>query len=140
MLPLAFMRKCCYVILLLLLIPTFAHAGGCWEGKAVGAVDGTTMVVMRKGKRVQVRLHGISVPSSARDRSLYELFSLVKGSQVKVCQKKGQQPSSEVHVLKGYMFDVAREMVKNGHAHAAINKYKPVEKKAREKKRGMWSK
>jgi endonuclease YncB( thermonuclease family) len=139
MLQLAFMRKCCYLILLLLLIPIAAHAAGCWEGKAVGAVDCTTIVVMRNGKRVQVRVHGISVPSSARDRSLYELFFLVKDRQVRVCPKKGAQPSADVSVLKGFMINVAREMVKNGHAHAAINKYKAIEKKAMEKQRGIWS-
>jgi len=139
LLKLTLMRTCCYVILVLFLIPTAAHAAGCWEGTAVGAVDGTTIVVMRKGKRVQVRVRGITVPSSARERALYELYILVKGSQVRVCPKKGPQPRADVSVLKGYWINIAREMVKNGHARSAINEYKALEKRAMKKQLGIWS-
>jgi len=47
---------------LLLSIPLFSLAADTFTGKVVGVSDGDTIKVMRQGRAVKVRLHGIDCP------------------------------------------------------------------------------
>jgi endonuclease YncB( thermonuclease family) len=49
------------LVLLFLSIPISSHADS-FTGKVVGVADGDTIKVMRMGKAVKVRLHGIDSP------------------------------------------------------------------------------
>ena len=42
---------------------TTSHAES-WHGKVVGVADGDTITVLRDGKPVKIRLHGIDAPES----------------------------------------------------------------------------
>jgi endonuclease YncB( thermonuclease family) len=50
-----------FLVLLVLSIPTSSHADS-FRGKAVGISDGDTISVMRRGRAIKVRLHGIDCP------------------------------------------------------------------------------
>ena len=50
------------LILLLLSITLFSLATDTFTGKVIGVSDGGTILVMREGKAVKVRLHGIDCP------------------------------------------------------------------------------
>ena len=50
------------LVLLFLSIPLFSHAADTFTGKVVGVSDGDTISVMREGKAIKVRLHGIDYP------------------------------------------------------------------------------
>jgi len=51
-----------FLVLLILSIPLLSLSGDIFTGKVVGVSDGDTSKVMRKGKAVKVRLHGIDCP------------------------------------------------------------------------------
>jgi len=58
------------VIIFLLTLPPFAQANGLHSetfiGKVVGVSDGDTISVMREGRAVKVRLHGIDCPEKGQ--------------------------------------------------------------------------
>jgi hypothetical protein len=45
-----------------------------------------------------------------------------------------------VHVLKGFMLNVNREMLRKGFARSSVDQYKSLENRARKKNLGLWSK
>ena len=45
-----------------LALPLLVHAKGTFTGRVVGISDGDTVSVLREGKAVKVRLHGIDTP------------------------------------------------------------------------------
>jgi micrococcal nuclease len=53
------------VWLFLVVLPVLAHAEQ-FTGKVVGISDGDTISVLREGKAVKVRLHGIDTPEKAQ--------------------------------------------------------------------------
>ena len=69
-----FMRRpnqkiCLYLfILLLLFLPLFSQAADpqSFTGKVVGVSDGDTISVIREGRAVKVRLHGIDCPEKGQ--------------------------------------------------------------------------
>jgi endonuclease YncB( thermonuclease family) len=59
-------RSCAYVLgVLCVLVPLLAYAEQ-FTGKVVGISDGDTISVLRDGKAVKVRLHGIDTPEKAQ--------------------------------------------------------------------------
>jgi Staphylococcal nuclease homologue len=59
-------RPCAYVLCLLwILVPLLAYADQ-FTGKVVGILDGDTIRVLRGGKAVKVRLHGVDTPEKAQ--------------------------------------------------------------------------
>jgi hypothetical protein len=59
-------RSCAYVLgLLWVLVPLLASAEQ-FTGKVVGISDGDTISVLREGKAVKVRLHGVDTPEKAQ--------------------------------------------------------------------------
>ena len=59
------LRKLYYLLTLAILLVTsasLAQANDTFTGKVVGVSDGDTISVMRKGRAVKVRLHGIDCP------------------------------------------------------------------------------
>lgn len=54
--------SCLFFAFLLLSIPLFSLATDTFTGKVVGVSDGDTISVMRGGRAVKVRLHGIDCP------------------------------------------------------------------------------
>ena len=53
------------VWLLLMVLPIVVHAEQ-FTGKVVGISDGDTISVLREGKAVKVRLHGVDIPEKAQ--------------------------------------------------------------------------
>lgn len=115
----------------------------CWEGTVIEVVDGTTLTVSRKQSRTTIKLYGIGVPArgpafAAEARKT--LQNLVLNKAVTVCQKKTHGSSaSEVYVLKGFMLNVNREMIRKGLARSTVDEYKTLENIARKKHMGLWS-
>jgi micrococcal nuclease len=59
-------RSCAYVLgLLWVLVPLLGYAEQ-FTGKVVGLSDGDTISVLREGKAVKVRLHGVDTPEKAQ--------------------------------------------------------------------------
>ena len=56
------------IALILTLCCTYAAAGEeLWSGKCVGIYDGDTILVMRRGRQVKIRLYGIDCPEIGQD-------------------------------------------------------------------------
>ena len=59
-------RPCAYVLgVLWILVPLLAFADQ-FTGKVMGILDGDTIRVLRGGKAVKVRLHGVDTPEKAQ--------------------------------------------------------------------------
>jgi len=139
------MRKYYFYLLcmLFLLAPDCLYAARCWEGTVVKVVDGISFIVNHKQSHTRVRLYGIDTPSSTQARASMAkrtLQDLVLNKKITACSKKTQSgPAFEVHVLKGFMLNVNREMVRKGLAFSTVDLYKNLEVSARKKQLGLWS-
>jgi len=115
----------------------------CWKGTVVKVVDSNTLLVKRKQTRVRVRLYGIDAPAAGQayvSEAKNHLQGLVLNKEATVCPKKTQGGNAfEVHVLKGFMKNINRDMVGKGFARSTVDGYKNLEKNARKKHLGLWS-
>jgi len=116
----------------------------CWEGTTAKVIDGNSLLVSRSNTSRTVRLYGIAAPVSGQNHAFHakkELTSLVLNRKVTVCPEKlSPGLAAEVYVLKGFMLSVNQEMVRKGLARSTIALYQSLEKKARGKGLGLWSK
>jgi len=116
----------------------------CWKGTVVEVIDSTSLLVKRKQIRVRVRLYGIDAPAAGQpyaSEAKNYLQALILNKNATVCPKKIESGLAfEVHVLKGFMKNVNREMVAKGFARSTVDAYKNLEQSACKKHLGLWYK
>lgn len=116
----------------------------CWDATVLEVIDGNTLIVNRKQSATKIRLYGIDAPATSQafaSEAKKTLQGLVLNKKITAClKKKPANPAYEVHVLKGFMLNVNREMIRKGLAWSTLDLYKTLEESARKKRRGLWSK
>ncbi len=142
------MRATARVALLLLCL---AHVAGAqlssvFTARVVGVLDGDSLVVLRDGREVQLRLHGIDAPEGGQAFGSVckrALSNLVFGKTVTVEVvdiDRFQRSVSRVAVEGG---DVGLEMIRGGFAwhyrqYSNDARYAAAEMDARRARRGLW--
>ena len=127
---------------------TLAAAEPEWNGKVVGITDGDTLSVLRDGRAVKIRLHGIDAPEKRQpfgQRAKQYASSLVFGKVVRVWPvdtDRYGRTVAEVFLTDGRSLNY--EMVRAGLAWWYI-KYAPndlelknIEKQSWIARRGLW--
>ena len=135
---------------LLVLLPLFSQANGpqTFTGKVVGVSDGDTISIMREGKAVKVRLHGIDCPEKGQPfgrRAKQITSDIAFGREVTVRIRTTDRYGrifGEVILPDGLSLN--KDLVHAGFAWW-YRKYAPndrtlkaLETGAREAKRGLW--
>ena len=140
------MRKYSFYLLCVFFLapPDCLVAAECWKGTVVKVIDGNTLIANQKNSQIKVRLYGITAPETGQLFAIEAkefLRELVLDKEVTVCPKKTQGAmAAEVHVLKGFMLNVNREILRKGFARSTVDQYKSHENSARKKGLGLWSK
>ena len=138
------------VWLLLILLPALGHAEQ-FTGKVVGISDGDTLNVLRAGKAVKVRLHGIDTPERAQafgTRAQQFTSELAFGNEVTVVVRDTDRYGrvvGEVRLPEPDGRNLNQELVKAGMAWW-YKQYAPndttlaqLEADARAAQRGLWA-
>ena len=138
------------VWLLLILLPALGHAEQ-FTGKVVGISDGDTLNVLREGKAVKVRLHGIDTPERAQafgTRAQQFTSELAFGNEVTVVVRDTDRYGrvvGEVRLPEPDGRNLNQELVKAGMAWW-YKQYAPndttlaqLEADARAAQRGLWA-
>ncbi|MEJ5250763.1 MAG: thermonuclease family protein [Chthonomonadetes bacterium] len=122
-------------------------ARGDFTGKVVGVSDGDTIEVMRAGRAVRVRLHGIDCPESRQafgTRAKQFTSELVFGKTVAV-QVYGTDQYGRIlgEVILPDGRSLNRELVRNGYAwwyrrYSNDPVLQQLEDEARRERRGLW--
>lgn len=134
-------------LLLLLLLITPLPAVETYTGKCVGVHDGDTILVMKAGKAVKIRLEGVDCPEVGQDfgtRAKQFTSGMVLGKDVEVKEDSRDMYSRMVARIYVEGKDLCLELVKAGLAwHYKKYSSDPVlaeaEAQARKAKTGLWS-
>ena len=134
---------------LLVALASFAIANDTFTGKVVGVSDGDTIKVMRAGRAVKVRFHGIDCPERKQPygtRAKQYTSEMAFGNEVEVRIKTTDRYGRIVgEVILPDGISLNKELVYVGLAWW-YRKYAPndrtlkaLEAGAREAKRGLWA-
>jgi len=138
-----------FLLLLLLSIPLFSLAADTFTGKVVGVSDGDMIKVMREGRAVKVRLHGIDCPEKKQAYGM-------RAKQFTSDMAFGKEVTVRVKTTDRYGRIVGEVILPNGSSlnkelvHAGLawwhHKFAPndqtlkaLEAEARTTKRGLWA-
>ncbi len=138
-----------FILLLFLSIPVFSLAADTFKGKVVGVFEGDIISVMREGKAVKVRLHGIDCPEKKQPygtRAKQYTSDLAFGKEVTIW---GKTKDRYGHIVGEVILPDGKnlnwEIVDTGLAwwyqKFAPNDWtlKALEAGARAKNRGLWA-
>lgn len=135
--------------LLLGLFFQFSALAESFAGRVVGVSDGDTISVMKSGKAVKVRLHGVDAPESSQafgTRARQKTSELVFGQEVTVHVETLDRYGRIVgKVILPDGRSLNRELVRSGLAwwyrdYARKDKeLERLEREAREERRGLWA-
>lgn len=137
-----------YLLVLLLLSFPISSTAATFTGKVVGISDGDTISVMREGRAVKVRLHGIDCPEKGQPygtKAKQYTSEMAFGKEVKVRIKDTDRYGRIVgEVILPNGLSLNKELVFVGLAWW-YRKYAPndrtlkaLEAGTREAKRGLW--
>lgn len=124
-----------------------AQSADGFAGRAVAVLDGDSMRVLRDGREVEVRLHGVDAPEGGQafgNDSRAFLTSLVKGKTVTVEVRDVDQYGRLVGRVLFDGTDAGLEVIRSGHGwhftrYSADNRYAEAEREARRIRRGLWA-
>jgi micrococcal nuclease len=133
--------------LLLIFLTAFLMADENYTGKCVGVTDGDTILVIKAGRAVKVRLEGIDCPELGQDygtRAKQFTSMLVFGKDVQVKEYYPDKYHRMVARVAVGGQDVSLELVRAGLAwhfkrYSSYHLLKEAEKEARRAKAGLWS-
>lgn len=137
------------------------------RGKIARVVDGDTIVVISKGRKIRGRIIGIDTPESFKSKKLYNQskkcnlsineilhmgrlskiytkHKLPVGSDILFLSVKIDYYGRELIWVKGFNFEIVRDGFAQVYAHADI-KYRTkkalfaIEAKAKASKKGIWN-
>lgn len=131
-----------------------SSAAGCgpvraqeaFSGRVVGVLDGDSLVVLRDGRQVTVRLHGVDAPESGQaygNVARRALANLAFGRTVEVEVRDVDRYKRLVSRVTAEGADVGLEMVRAGFAwhyarYLRDEAYAAAEREARAARRGLW--
>ena len=121
-------------------------ARGSFTGRVVGVLDGDSLVVLRGGRQVIVRLHGVDAPEGGQaygNVSKRALSNLVFGKTVAVEVRDIDQYKRSVARVTLEGEDVGLEMIRGGYAwhythYSRDARYAAAQREARAARRGLW--
>ncbi len=119
---------------------------GAFTGRVVGVLDGDSLVVLRDGRQVIVRLHGVDAPEGGQaygNVSKRALSNLVFGKTVAVDVRDIDQYQRSVARVTLEGEDVSLEMIRGGYAwhyahYSRDARYAAAQREARAAQRGLW--
>ncbi len=123
-----------------------ANAGE-FSGKVIVVMDGDTLLVLKEGEPVKVRLAEIDAPEKAQPfgmASQKSLAEMVKGRQVKVNSRAVDDYGRVVATIRVGETDVNREQVRRGMAWEysrfhSNRELVALQREAQQAKRGLWA-
>ena len=136
------------VALLLLSLAPLAGAqpSSVFTGRVVGVLDGDSLVVLRDGREVQVRLHGVDAPEGGQAFGSVckrALSNLVFGKTVTVQVVDIDRYKRSVSRVTADGLDVGLELIRGGFAwhyrqYSNDARYAAAQDDARRARRGLW--
>lgn len=137
------------LVLLLCSLPAIACAqpAGAFSGRVVAALDGDSMRILRDGREVEVRLHGVDAPEGGQafgDESRRFLSELARGKTVNVDVRDVDQYDRLVARVHIDDVDVGLEIIRTGHGwhytrYSSDAAYAQAERQSRQSRRGLWA-
>ena len=134
-----------------LLVLLLAHVAGAqapsvFTGRVVGVLDGDSLVVLRDGREVQVRLHGVDAPEGGQAFGSVckrALSNLVFGKTVTVQVVDIDRYKRSVSRVTADGLDVGLELIRGGFAwhyrqYSNDARYAAAQDDARRARRGLW--
>lgn len=123
-----------------------ARAQGAFSGRVVGVLDGDSLVVLREGRQVTVRLHGVDAPEGGQaygNVSRRALSNLAFGKTVEVSVRDIDRYERLVSRVTVDGTDIGLEMVRGGFAwhytrYLDDRAYAAAQQEARAERRGLW--
>jgi endonuclease YncB( thermonuclease family) len=117
-----------------------------FDAYVIAVIDGDTVLVVRDGKRLKLRLADIDAPEKAQpfgQRSREYLKALVYRKSVQVESRATDQYGRTVATLRRDGLDINREMVQQGMAweysfHHRDRTFIALQHEARQARRGLW--
>lgn len=145
----AYLLETCSIIALLVLSlapAACAQSPATFTGHVVGVTDGDSLVVLRDGRKVQVRLHGVDAPEGGQafgNVSKRALSNLVFGTTVTVTVVDIDQYKRQVSRVTADGSDVGLALIQAGFAwhyrqYLDDEQYAKAEESARRARRGLW--
>jgi len=137
---------CLACALLLLLVGGVAQAAD-FSGKVIAVLDGDTLLVLRGGKPVKVRLAEMDAPEKAQPygtASQKSLAELVMGKQVRVVSRAVDDYGRLVAVVSAGAINVNHEQVRRGMAWEysrfhSNHELMALQRDAQQARRGLWT-
>jgi endonuclease YncB( thermonuclease family) len=134
------------LVVLALAAATTAQSPATFTGRVVGIRDGDSLVVLRDGREVQVRLHGVDAPEGGQAFGSVckrALSNLVFGKTVTVQVVDIDRYRRSVSRVTADGHDVGLEMIRGGFAwhymqYSDNARYAAAEEGARRARRGLW--
>jgi len=142
-------RNSLRVTIVFLVVISYSSLCWAWKGKVVRVVDGDTIIVTHKNKKVRVRLYGIDTPESTQwygQNAKQFISSQILGEEVAIEPMAidrygrivalvflGNVVVNELLVSHGYAWVYGRYCTKG-----FCSKWKRLERRARKKKKGLW--
>lgn len=118
-----------------------------FSGKVIAVMDGDTLLVLRNGHPVKVRLTGIDAPEKAQPfgtASQQSLAELVKGKQVQVESRAADDYGRLLATIRIGAVNVNHEQVRRGMAweYSRFHSNKELmalQREAQQARRGLWA-
>ena len=136
----------CLLCAVLLSVCSLAHAEE-FDARVIAVMDGDTVMVLRDGKKIKIRLANIDAPEAAQEFGKESRQALVNRVLKKQVHVSSQAVDSYGRMIAEVSFDgqsVNEEQVQSGmaweYSHFHTNKrYLALNKQAEQKRRGLWS-
>lgn len=118
-----------------------------FSGKVIAVMDGDTLLVLKDGQPVKVRLAEIDAPEKAQPfgmASQKSLAEMVKGRQVRIGGRAVDDYGRLVATIRVGEIDVSREQVRRGMAWEysrfhSNRELVALQREAQQAKRGLWA-
>lgn len=139
-------RSHCLACALLLFIGGFAEAAE-FSGKVIAVLDGDTLLVLRSGNPVKVRLAEMDAPEKAQPygiASQRSLAGLVMGKQIKVAVRAADDYGRLVATVHADGLNVNHEQLRRGMAweysrYHSNRELMALQREAQQARRGLWA-
>jgi endonuclease YncB( thermonuclease family) len=124
----------------------FSPASGRFTGRVVAVLDGDSLMVLRDGRQVEVRLYGVDAPEGGQAfGSVAKRFlsNLAFGKTVVVEVQDIDRYRRSVSRVTADGADVGLDMIRGGYAwhytqYSTDTRYASAEREARSARRGLW--
>lgn len=124
-----------------------AQPASTFTARVVAVLDGDSMRILRDGREVEVRLHGVDAPEGGQafgEASREFLSTLVRGRLVSVDVRDVDQYGRLVARVSVGGVDVGLDVIRTGHGwhytrYSGDAAYAQAERQSRQSQRGLWA-